>query len=159
MAALVELTVNGRPVTAKTEHGETLLELLRRELRLFSVREACGLGICGSCTVVLDGRLSSACLVLALAANGSSVETVEGLRNGADLHPLQQAFADRTAFQCSYCTPGFVLSARALLAEERRPTPEQVRDYLAGNLCRCGSYLKIEEAVLDAAARLGSETP
>ena len=132
-------------------------DVLRRE-HLFSVREACGVGLCGSCTVLVDGRLSSSCLVLAVAAEGASVETLESLRNGPELHPLQQAFVDHTAFQCSYCTPGFVLSARALLEEQPVPTRDDVRHYLAGNLCRCGSYLKIEEAVLDAAERLSERT-
>jgi carbon-monoxide dehydrogenase small subunit/isoquinoline 1-oxidoreductase alpha subunit/xanthine dehydrogenase YagT iron-sulfur-binding subunit len=102
--------------------------------------------------------LSSSCLVIAVAAEGASVETLESLRNGPELHPLQQAFVDHTAFQCSYCTPGFVLSARALLEEQPVPTRDDVRRYLAGNLCRCGSYLKIEEAVLDAAERLSERT-
>jgi len=147
----VRLSVNGREVEVTAEG--TLHEALRR-LGLLSVREACGLGLCGSCTVVLDGRLVSSCLVLTGAVEGSSVETVESLPANGELHPLQQAFVEVNAFQCSFCTPGFLLSARALLEENPKPSAEEVRHYLAGNLCRCGSYVKIEEAVLAAAERL-----
>jgi carbon-monoxide dehydrogenase small subunit len=150
---LVSLTVNGRPVQVACDETDTLRSALHR-LHLLSVREACGLGLCGSCTVVLDGKTVSSCLVLAGAAEGAAVETAEALAGGNGLHPIQQAFVDATAFQCSFCTPGFLLSARALLAETPAPTGDEVRRYLAGNLCRCGSYLKIEEAVLDAAERL-----
>jgi aerobic carbon-monoxide dehydrogenase small subunit len=150
---LVSLTVNGRAVEVVAGGTETLHDVLRR-LHLLSVREACGLGLCGSCTVVVDGRLASSCLVLAGAADGASVETAESLAADGELSPIQQAFVDATAFQCSFCTPGFLLSTRALLEENPAPTTDEVRHYLAGNLCRCGSYLKIEQAVLDAAERL-----
>lgn len=142
------LTVNGREVDVGV--GGTLHDALRR-LGLLSVREACGLGLCGSCTVVMDGRLVSSCLVLTGATDGAVVETVEALSPNGELHPLQRAFVDATAFQCSFCTPGFLLAARELLAENPAPSADEVRHYLAGNLCRCGSYLKIEEAVLAAA--------
>ena len=147
------LTVNGRAVEVAAGGAESLLDALRR-LQLLSVREACGLGLCGSCTVLLDGRLASSCLVLAGAADGAEVETIEGWAGADGLHPIQQAFVDATAFQCSFCTPGFLLSTKALLAENPAPSADEVRHFLAGNLCRCGSYLKIEEAVLDAAERL-----
>jgi carbon-monoxide dehydrogenase small subunit len=147
----MRLTVNGREVEMATDG--TLHDALRR-LGLLSVREACGLGLCGSCTVVMDGRLVSSCLVLAGAADGAAVETVETLPANGELHPLQRAFVEATAFQCSFCTPGFLLAARALLDENPAPTADEVRHYLAGNLCRCGSYVKIEEAVLAAAERL-----
>jgi aerobic carbon-monoxide dehydrogenase small subunit len=150
---LVSLTVNGRPVEVACHEAETLHGALRR-LHLLSVREACGLGLCGSCTVVLDGRLASSCLVLAGASDGAEVETIESWTSTDGLHPIQQAFVDATAFQCSFCTPGFLLSTRALLEENPTPTADEVRHYLAGNLCRCGSYLKIEQAVLDASERL-----
>jgi carbon-monoxide dehydrogenase small subunit len=145
--------VNGRAVEVACAETETLHAALRR-LNLLSVREACGLGLCGSCTVLLDGRLASSCLVLAGAADGSQVETIEAWASTDGLHPIQQAFVDATAFQCSFCTPGFLLSTRALLEENPNPSANEVRHFLAGNLCRCGSYLKIEEAVLDAAERL-----
>jgi aerobic-type carbon monoxide dehydrogenase small subunit (CoxS/CutS family) len=158
----VRLTVNGREEVLGVTDDETLLEALRRELRLTSVREACGIGVCGSCTVLEAGRPISTCLVLAGLADGLAIETVESLHPGggtADLHPIQQAFIDHTAFQCSYCTPGFLLATRALLEENPAPTASEVREYLAGNLCRCGSYVNVERAVLDAADRLASRTP
>jgi aerobic carbon-monoxide dehydrogenase small subunit len=142
------LRVNGRErhVSAPTEH--TLLEVLRDELRLVGVREACGVGICGACTVLLDGKAVSSCLLLAALSEGREIVTMDGLPNP---DPVQEAFVEHTAFQCSYCTPGFVLSTHALLAENPHPTRDEIREYLAGNLCRCGSYLNIEAAVLSAA--------
>jgi aerobic-type carbon monoxide dehydrogenase small subunit (CoxS/CutS family) len=148
----VRLTVNGVEETLEVDGAESLAEALRRELRLFSVREVCSIGICGACTVLADGRALTSCLVLAGLADGLSIETVEA--NGMDFDPVQQAFIDHRAFQCSFCTPGFILAVRAFLAEEPHPTPAQVREGLAGNLCRCGSYLKIVDAVMDAAERL-----
>jgi len=130
-----------------------LLDVLRKEFKLFSVREGCGIGMCGACTVLIDGKPISSCLLLAPLAAGKDITTVEAL--GQDkLHPIQQAFVDNTAFQCSYCTPGFILTSKALLEENPNPTADEVKEYLAGNLCRCGSYLKILDAVLDAAKRL-----
>jgi aerobic-type carbon monoxide dehydrogenase small subunit (CoxS/CutS family) len=159
MTDVVELTVNGRPELLRVEGTETLLEALRRELQLFGVREACGLGVCGSCTVLVHGEPQSACLLLAGLAAGLEVTTVEGLSaEDGSLHTIQRAFIDHNAFQCSYCTPGFLLATRALLAAEPDPSAARVREALAGNLCRCGSYLKIEAAVLDAATRLRAET-
>jgi carbon-monoxide dehydrogenase small subunit len=153
MKKLVRLKVNGweQEVAVATHH--TLLDVLRREFKLFSVREGCGIGMCGACTVLVDGRPMSTCLMLAALAEGKEIVTVEAL--GLEtLHPIQQAFVEQTAFQCSYCTPGFILTTKAFLEENPSPSIEQIREYLAGNLCRCGSYLKIQDAVLDAAARL-----
>jgi aerobic-type carbon monoxide dehydrogenase small subunit (CoxS/CutS family) len=155
MSTTITIRVNSRDEVVDVGDTETLLEALRRELLLTSVREACGIGMCGSCTVLRDGEAVSSCLVLAALADGWSIETVESLAVDGDLHPIQQAFVDHTAFQCSFCTPGFLLATKALLAETARPTPSEVRHYLAGNLCRCGSYQNIEAAVLDAADRLG----
>jgi aerobic carbon-monoxide dehydrogenase small subunit len=155
MSATVQLTVNGRAEVLRVDPTETLLEALRRELLLTSVREACGIGVCGSCTILVEGRAVSACLMLAGLSDGLSVETVDGLADGDSLHPIQEAFVDHTAFQCSFCTPGFLLATKALLDENPRPSRDEIRHYLAGNLCRCGSYRNIEEAVLDAADRLG----
>jgi aerobic-type carbon monoxide dehydrogenase small subunit (CoxS/CutS family) len=150
---VIELTVNGERRAVSTDDCVTLLDLLRARFDTFGVREACGIGVCGACTVAVDGRPISSCLVLAAMADGWTVETVEGLAHDGELDPLQQAFVDHNAFQCSYCTPGFLLMTRALLAETPHPTADQVREYLAGNLCRCGSYTKILDAMLDAAAR------
>ena len=153
MKALVTLNVNGveHEVAVQTHH--TLLEVLRNELKLFSVREGCGIGVCGACTVLLDGEPTSSCLLLASLVGDKQITTVEALAQEG-LHPIQQAFLEHTAFQCSYCTPGFILSAKALLDENPSPSAHEVREYLAGNLCRCGSYVKILDAVLDAAERL-----
>ncbi len=153
MKKTVRLRVNGleQEVSVATHH--TLLDVLRREFKLHSVREGCGIGMCGACTVLVEGKPVSSCLLLAALAAEKDVVTVEALgRQG--LHPIQQAFVDHTAFQCSFCTPGFLLTTKALLEENPAPTPEQVKAYLAGNLCRCGSYMKIMDAVLDAARRL-----
>jgi aerobic-type carbon monoxide dehydrogenase small subunit (CoxS/CutS family) len=151
---VIELSVNGRRRSVEPRPHETLLELLRREFGTMGVREACGIGMCGACTVEVNGRTVSSCLVLAGLADGLEVHTVEGLTGpNGELSPLQQAFVDHTAFQCSYCTPGFLMATRALLQDNPNPTEDEIRHGLAGNLCRCGSYLKIIDAVQDAAAR------
>lgn len=159
MQQAVTLRVNGtdRAVAVETHH--TLLEVLRNQLGLLGTREACGIGVCGACTVLIDGRPMSSCLALAALAEGREVLTIEGLASDGELHPLQQAFIDAAAFQCSYCTPGFILQALCLLEENPSPSPSDISGYLAGNLCRCGSYRKIEEAVLLAAARQRAGVP
>jgi aerobic-type carbon monoxide dehydrogenase small subunit (CoxS/CutS family) len=162
MKQIVKLKVNGVEEETAVHTHHTLLEVLRNEYKLFGAREGCGIGMCGACTVLLDGKPISACLLLAPLAEGKEIVTIEGLSEPGKLHPIQQAFIDHNAFQCSYCTPGFILSTKSLLEENPQPTAEQVRHYLAGNLCRCGSYYKIQDAVLDAAARLhgdGGERP
>ncbi len=153
MERAVSLTVNGQPRELRVNDADTLLEVMRDRLKLWSVREACGVGACGSCTVLLDGRPVSACFLLATRLDGSAVETVEGLGGPDDLHPLQQAFLEHDAAQCGYCTPGFLMAAKALLAERSDPTEDQIREYLSGNLCRCGGYPNIVRAVRAAAAR------
>lgn len=150
----VSLSVNGAIHETTTTAEETLLDALRRELHLFGVREGCGIGMCGACTVLVDGKPMSSCLMLAALSVGKEIVTVEGLAKGDKLHPIQQAFVDYTAFQCSYCTPGFILTTKALLEENAAPSESEIREYLAGNLCRCGSYVKIIDAVKDAAERL-----
>ena len=157
MERAVSLTVNGQPRELRVNDADTLLEVLRDRLKLWSVREACGVGACGSCTVLLDGRPVSACFLLATRLDGSAVETVEGLGGPDDLHPLQQAFLEHDAAQCGYCTPGFLMAAKALLAERPNPTARQIREYLSGNLCRCGGYPNIVRAVRAAAARTREE--
>jgi aerobic-type carbon monoxide dehydrogenase small subunit (CoxS/CutS family) len=153
----VSLNVNGAQHTVSAALDETLLDVLRRELKLFGVREGCGIGMCGACTVLVDGTPMSSCLILAGLVEGTSILTIEGLSDGAALHPIQQAFVEHTAFQCSYCTPGFILSTKVLLEEHPSPSVDKIREFLAGNLCRCGSYVKIVEAVLDAAERMRSD--
>lgn len=154
MKQLVKLKINGleQEVAVQTHH--TLLEVLRQEFKLFGAREGCGIGMCGACTVLVEGKPISSCLMLAVLAEGKELLTIEGLDEGGKLHPIQQAFVDHNAFQCSYCTPGFILTTKVLLEENPNPSVEEVRSYLAGNLCRCGSYVKIQDAVLDAASRL-----
>ena len=144
----LRLSVNGERQEVEARPDEMLLEVLRRELGLLSVRETCGIGVCGACTVLLDGDPVSGCLLLAPLAEGREVTTAEGL--GGD-HPVQEAFAAAHAYQCGYCTPGLVLTAVALLEEQPAPTREQIARALAGNLCRCGCYVKIVEAVERAA--------
>lgn len=156
MADRVTLRINGREERLVVEGVESLAEALRRDHRLHGVREVCGIGVCGSCTVLADGAAISSCLVLAGLAEGLDIRTVEGLGEAGELDPVQQAFVDHAAFQCSFCTPGFIMATHALLAEEPHPTAERVREALAGNLCRCGSYQKILEAVLDAAERVAA---
>jgi aerobic-type carbon monoxide dehydrogenase small subunit (CoxS/CutS family) len=146
---IVELLLNGRRVEFEAGAGETLLEALRRDCGLRSVRATCGIGVCGACTVLLDGQPVSACLMLAPQAAGREVTTVEGLPPD---DPVPRAFGDMRAFQCGYCTPGMILTASSLLREEPHPSDEQVAEALGGNLCRCGCYPRIFEAVRRAAA-------
>ena len=151
----LELRVNGRVHRVRVRAHHTLLEVLREQLKLFGAREACGVGMCGSCTVLLEGQPISSCLMLAALAEGKDILTIEGLEGeDGQLHPIQQAYVDHTAFQCSYCTPGFILTTKALLEENPNPTEDEAREYLSGNLCRCGSYVKIMDAVMDAKQRL-----
>jgi aerobic-type carbon monoxide dehydrogenase small subunit (CoxS/CutS family) len=139
----IDVVLNGRPATLDARTDEMLIEPLRRE-GLLSVRATCGIGVCGACTVLLDGEPVSGCLMLTAQAAGREISTVEGLK-GSD--PVQRAFDDAHAFQCGWCTPGFVLTAKALLADNANPSREDIATALGGNLCRCGCYLKIEEAV------------
>lgn len=139
------IRVNGTWHQVRATPDDTLLEVLRRELRLFSCRETCGIGLCGACTVTRDGKAISSCLVLALAAAEWDITTAEGLAQAGQLHPVQRAFVDAQAFQCSFCTPGFVMSLAAMLAEP--PERRSAAVALSGHLCRCGSYGQIAEAV------------
>ena len=147
MKRTILLRVNGREEHLQVEDADTLLDVLREQLRLWSVREGCGVGACGTCTVLLDGRPVSSCFLLAARVEGLQIVTVEGLSQGETLDPIQQAFIEQRAPQCGYCTPGFILSVKALLEEKPNPTDEEIREYLAGNLCRCGSYPDIMRSV------------
>ena len=155
--ALLSLVVNGEPVAVAFAPHKTLLEVLREDLGLTGTKHGYELGECGTCAVLIDGQPVLSCLVLGLACAGQSVKTVEGMAEGPVLHPLQTAFADLGAAQCGYCTPGFLLTAQALLEEKRKPTRDQIKEALAGNLCRCTGYIKIYEAVELAAARMRGE--
>ncbi len=150
----VSTTVNGDAVEFLCEAEQTLLDVLRDELDLTGSKEGCGTGDCGACSVMLDGRLVCACLVLGVEAAGRSVETIEGMAHGDKLHPLQRKFLEHAALQCGVCTPGFLIAAKALLDRNTDPTETEVRYWLAGNLCRCTGYDKIVRAVLDTAAEM-----
>ena len=148
----VTTEVNGDEVEFLCEPEETLLDVLRDTLYLTGSKEGCGSGDCGACSVMLDGRLVCSCLVLGAEAEGRKVETIEGMADGENLHPLQQKFLEHAALQCGVCTPGFLVAAKALLERNPDPTETEVRYWLAGNLCRCTGYDKIIRAVLDTAA-------
>ncbi len=152
----IALRLNAEPCDVAFAPHKTLLEVLREDLNLTGTKHGCELGECGTCTVLLDGRPVLSCLVLGLACDGHAVDTIEGLA-GAGLHPLQTAFADLGAAQCGYCTPAFLLAAHALLAANPKPSRDDIKQALAGNLCRCTGYIKIYEAVELAAARLRGE--
>ena len=143
----IKLNVNGEEYLLEVAPDRRLLDVLREDLRLHSVREGCGIGLCGTCSILVDGKAISSCLMLASQARGKEITTVEGLSKNGRLHPVQEAFIKHSAFQCAYCTPGFILSAIALLTEDPNPDEDTIREYLAGNICRCGSYLNILEAV------------
>jgi len=150
----LNLSVNGDPVSLAIEPHLTLLELLRDTLGLTGTKEGCGAGNCGACTVLLDGEPVNACLLLAVEAEGSEVITVEGLTNNGDLHPVQEALVAHGGLQCGFCTPGVILSSVVLLKRNPRPTEAEIRDALAGNLCRCTGYDKIVRAVQAAAGEV-----
>ena len=148
---LVRTRINGEKVAFLCDPRQTLLEVLREELELTGTKEGCGNGNCGACNVLMDGTLVNACLVLGVEAEGSSITTIEGIAPPGGLHPLQQKFLEHAALQCGFCTPGFIVAAKALLDQNPHPTEHEVRTWLAGNLCRCTGYDKIVRAVLDAA--------
>jgi carbon-monoxide dehydrogenase small subunit len=148
----IHAKVNGKDVDFLCEGRQSLLEVLRDELRLTGSKEGCNNGNCGACNVLLDGRLVNSCLVMGAEVQGRSVTTIEGVATPNGLHPLQQKFLEHAALQCGICTPGFIVAAKALLEQHPHPTEQQVRHFLAGNLCRCTGYDKIVRAVLDAAA-------
>lgn len=155
MKYLVHFTVNDEPVELYVDGHRTMLNVLREELCLTGTKEGCGAGECGACTVIVNGKPVNACLVLAPELEGMRISTVEGLSKDGELSPLQQAFVDHAALQCGFCTPGFLMSATALLNENPDPTEEEVVESISGNLCRCTGYRRVVEAILDAAERMG----
>ncbi len=154
----VRLCVNGSEYEILVEPRQTLLEVLREEIQLPGSKEGCGNGNCGACSVMMDGLASNSCLILAVQADGKEITTVEGLADGMQLHPLQQAFLEEAALQCGICTPGFLIAANSLLKKNPDPSEAEVRHHLAGNLCRCTGYDKIVRAVLKAAAAMRAES-
>ncbi len=160
-ATLLHLRVNGDDYSVAVPPHKTLLEVLREDLLLTGTKHGCEVGECGTCTVLLDGEPVLSCLTLAVDVQGRGITTVEGLAQNGELHPLQVAFAERGAAQCGYCTPGMLLTAKALLDRNPRPTEDEIQEALSGNLCRCTGYLKILEAVRLAGERLaqGGHTP
>ncbi|MGE0665600.1 MAG: (2Fe-2S)-binding protein [Sphingomonadales bacterium] len=150
----VSTTVNGDPVEFLCETSETVLDVLRNTLGLTGTKEGCGTGDCGACSVIVDGRLVCGCLMLAAEAEGKSVTTIEGIGAPDRLHPVQQAFLEDAALQCGFCTPGFIVAAKALLDRNPDPTETEIRYWLAGNLCRCTGYDKIVRAVQHAASEM-----
>ena len=153
----VTTTINGDATEYVCEADDTLLDVLRNRLSLTGAKEGCGTGDCGACSVMLDGRLVCSCLVLGAEAEGRKIETIEGMADGQELHPLQQKFLEHAALQCGFCTPGLLVASKALLETNPDPSETEVRYWLAGNLCRCTGYDKVIRAVLDAAAELRQE--
>ena len=147
MSYKISFKVNDETVSLEVQPHWTLLRVIRDELRLTGTKEGCGQGECGTCTVLVDGKAVNACLLLAVDADGKTVTTIEGLADGEKLHPLQAAFVEKGAVQCGFCTPGMILSAKALLDRNPSPSEEEIRFEIAGNLCRCTGYAKIVEAV------------
>lgn len=147
----IEFTLNGRAVRAAVAPHDTVIEMLQRDFGLFGARESCGQGLCGCCTVLVDGTAVSGCLYLAAFVDGATLTTVEGLANGNELHPIQQAFIAKSGFQCGFCTPGFILMTKTLLERHPDPSEDEIRHYLSGNLCRCATYPDIVAAVKLAA--------
>ncbi len=153
MKRQIQLKVNGDIYEVMVEPGKTLLEVIRDDLELTGTKEGCGTGDCGTCMVIMDGKAVNSCLVLAVDVRGREILTIEGLAEGTKLHPIQGAFIEHGAIQCGFCSPGMIMSAKALLDENPSPTEEEVRTSIAGNLCRCTGYAKIVEAILAVTVR------
>ena len=150
----IRLIVNGISYELDVKPWETLVDVLRNDLGLTGTKEGCGLGECGACTVIMEGKAVNSCLVLASEADGTTITTIEGLADGDKLHPVQEAFVEQGGLQCGFCTPGMILSTKALLDENTNPTEEEIRRGIAGNLCRCTGYTKIIESIKAAAENL-----
>jgi aerobic carbon-monoxide dehydrogenase small subunit len=153
----VSAVINNEPTEFLCETQQTLLDALRDEIGLTGSKEGCASGDCGACSVIVDGRLMCSCLMLACEADGKNITTIEGIAEGEHLHPIQQKFLEHAALQCGFCTPGLIVASKALLDENPKPTEEEARYWLAGNLCRCTGYDKVIRAVMDAAAVMRGE--
>lgn len=156
MRRALNIEINGRKQALEIEPNALLLDVLRLGFGLTGTKEGCGEGVCGSCTVMVDGELVRSCLTLALQVDGKAVTTIEGIANGPELHPLQRLFLEHGAVQCGFCSPGLIVTAKALLSSNPDPSEAEVRDAIRGNFCRCTGYVKIVEAILAAAAELRS---
>ncbi len=150
----INISVNGKEYELHVKPWATLLDVIREDLGFTGTKEGCGVGECGACTVIMDGQIMNACLILAIEANGKAITTIEGLSCGEELHPIQQAFVEIGGLQCGFCTPGMVLAAKALLDRNQNPTDEEIKKGLEGNFCRCTGYTKIIESVKFAAEKL-----
>jgi carbon-monoxide dehydrogenase small subunit len=159
MKQLITLTVNNQEYELAVEPNLTLLDLLRYHLELTGTKKGCDEGDCGACTVIMNGKPVSSCLVLAVQANGKEILTIEGMETEEGIHPIQQAFVDNGAIQCGYCTPGMILSAKALLDRNPHPSEEEIRTAISGNLCRCTGYQKIVEAIEEASVKTSEPSP
>jgi carbon-monoxide dehydrogenase small subunit len=157
MTHTIRMRVNGKDYTVDVPSQRLLIDCLRYDLGLTGTKEGCSVGVCGACTVLVDGQVISSCLTLAVLADGKEVITVEGLAHEGKLHPVQQSFIDYGGFQCGICTPGMVVAAKALLDENPDPTDDDIKDWMMGNLCRCTGYYKIIESIRGAATRLQTE--
>jgi carbon-monoxide dehydrogenase small subunit len=157
MTHTIRMQVNGKDYTADVPSQRLLIDCLRYDLGLTGTKEGCSVGVCGACTVVMDGVLVSSCLTLAVLADGKEITTVEGLAQDGKLHPVQQAFIDYGGFQCGICTPGMVVAAKALLDQNQNPSDDDIKDWMMGNLCRCTGYYKIIESIRGAATRMQTE--
>ena len=150
----VNVTVNGKAYTTEVPTYRTLVDMLRYDLGLTGTKETCSVGVCGACTVMLDGRMVSSCITLAVRVDGAEILTIEGVADGDTLHPVQQAFIDNGGFQCGACTPGQIIAAKSLLEEIPNPTEDQIKQWMMGNLCRCTGYYQIIDSIKDAAVKM-----
>jgi aerobic carbon-monoxide dehydrogenase small subunit len=157
MTHTIRMQINDKDYTLEVPSQRLLIDCLRYDLGLTGTKEGCSVGVCGACTVMMDGQLVSSCLTLAILADGKEITTVEGLARNGNLHPVQQAFIDFGGFQCGICTPGMVVAAKALLDENPNPSDEDIKDWMMGNLCRCTGYYKIIESIRGAATRMQTE--
>jgi carbon-monoxide dehydrogenase small subunit len=157
MTHTIRMRVNGNDFTTDVPSQRLLIDCLRYDLGLTGTKEGCSVGVCGACTVLMDGVIVSSCLTLAVSADGKEITTVEGLAEDGKLHPVQQAFIDYGGFQCGICTPGMVVAAKALLDQNQNPSDDDIKDWMMGNLCRCTGYYKIIESIRGAAARMQTE--
>lgn len=157
MSKVITLHVNDNFYSVQVEPDELLVDVLREKIGLTGTKKGCGTGDCGACSIIMDGRLVTSCLILATAAEGKSILTIEGMEKDGKLHPIQQSFLDHHAVQCGFCTPGLVMATKALLDETPHPTEEEIRLGISGNLCRCTGYQKIVEAIQSASEKIGGE--